>query len=144
MVLVSIYIYCFCFDDVKLKWSWQCKEVEIVFIVVVKIVDTGKVKINFVSPALEISKSEIKYKNNFFCEINFGIDTRGVSRTVATSKMELFVIIVKGWESLPIITKCSILNVAAVLDPPLDKPQDGCSSYPILNCIWKTMEFHFL
>ena len=36
---------------------------------------------------------------------------RGGSRTAATSKMELFVIIV--------ITKSSILDVAAVLDPPL-------------------------
>ena len=35
---------------------------------------------------------------------------RGGSRTAATSKMECFVII---------ITKRSILNVAAVLDPPL-------------------------
>ena len=37
---------------------------------------------------------------------------RGGSRTAATSKMELFVI--------TIITKCSILDVAAVLDPPLN------------------------
>ena len=37
---------------------------------------------------------------------------RGGSRTAATSKMELFVII-------KIITKRSILDVAAVLDPPL-------------------------
>ena len=36
--------------------------------------------------------------------------TRGGSRTAAASKMEHFVII---------ITKCSILDVAAVLDPPL-------------------------
>ena len=35
------------------------------------------------------------------------------SRTAATSKMERFVIIVNGW-------KRSILDVAAVLDPPLD------------------------
>ena len=33
--------------------------------------------------------------------------------------MELFVIIVNGWKPLAIITKCSILDVAAVLDPPL-------------------------
>ena len=35
--------------------------------------------------------------------------------------MEHFVIIVNGWKPLTIITKCSILDVAAVLDPPLDK-----------------------
>ena len=39
--------------------------------------------------------------------------------TVAISKMERFVIIVNGWKSLIIITKSSILDVAAVLDPPL-------------------------
>ena len=45
--------------------------------------------------------------------------SRGGSRTAATSKMEHFVIIVNGWKPLTIITKCSILDVAAVLDPPL-------------------------
>ena len=33
--------------------------------------------------------------------------------------MERFVIIVNGWKPLTIITKRSILDVAAVLDPPL-------------------------
>ena len=41
------------------------------------------------------------------------------SRTAATSKMELFVIIVNGFQPLNIITKCSFLDFAAVLDPPL-------------------------
>ena len=36
------------------------------------------------------------------------------SRAAATSKMESFVIIVNGWNN-----KCSILDVAATLDPPL-------------------------
>ena len=44
---------------------------------------------------------------------------RGGSRTATTSKMERFVIIVNGFEPLTIITKRSILDVAAVLDPPL-------------------------
>ena len=39
---------------------------------------------------------------------------RSGSRTAATSKMELFVMIVNGFQPLIIITKCSILNVAAV------------------------------
>ena len=43
----------------------------------------------------------------------------GGSRTAATSKMEYFVIIVNGWKPLTIITKSSISNVAAALDPPL-------------------------
>ena len=34
--------------------------------------------------------------------------------------MELFVIIVNGFQPLTIIAKCSILDVAAVLDPPLN------------------------
>ena len=44
---------------------------------------------------------------------------RGGSRTAATSKMELFVITVNGWKPLTIITKSSILDIAAVLDPSL-------------------------
>ena len=44
---------------------------------------------------------------------------RGGSRTAATSEMERFVIIVNGWKPLTIITKSSILDVAAALDPPL-------------------------
>ena len=44
---------------------------------------------------------------------------RGGSRAAATSKMERFVIIVNGWKPLTIITKRSILNVAAALDLPL-------------------------
>ena len=43
----------------------------------------------------------------------------GGSRTAATSKMERFVVIVNGWKPLTIITKCSILDVAAALDLPL-------------------------
>ena len=49
-----------------------------------------------------------------FCE-----DSRGGSRAAATSKMECFVIIVNGWKPLTIITKRSVLDVAAALDPPL-------------------------
>ena len=45
--------------------------------------------------------------------------TRGGSRAAATSKMECFVIIVNGFQPLTIITKYSILDVAAALHPPL-------------------------
>ena len=45
---------------------------------------------------------------------------RGGSRAAAASKMERFVIIVNGFQPLTIITKRSILDVAAVLDPPLE------------------------
>ena len=43
----------------------------------------------------------------------------GRSGAVATSKMERFVIIVNVFQPLTIITKRSILDVAAALDPPL-------------------------
>ena len=43
----------------------------------------------------------------------------GESRAAATSKMERFVIIVNGWKPLTIITKRSISDVAAAIDPPL-------------------------
>ena len=45
--------------------------------------------------------------------------TRGGKRTAATSKIERIVMIVTDWKPLTIITKRSILDVAAVLDPPL-------------------------
>ena len=45
--------------------------------------------------------------------------SRGGSRTAAASKMERFVTIVNGFQPLTIITKRSILDVAAVLDLPL-------------------------
>ena len=44
---------------------------------------------------------------------------RGGSRAAAASKMECFVIIVNGFQPLIIITKHSILDVAAALNPPL-------------------------
>ena len=50
---------------------------------------------------------------------DISIKSRGGSRTAATFKMERFVIIVNGFQLITIITKRSILDVAAVLDPPL-------------------------
>ena len=41
------------------------------------------------------------------------------SRTAATCKVKLFVIIVNGWKPLNITTKRSTLDVGAILDPPL-------------------------
>ena len=48
------------------------------------------------------------------------INIRGESGAAATSKMERFVIILNGFQPLTIITKRSILDVAAALDPPLN------------------------
>ena len=42
--------------------------------------------------------------------------SKGGSRTAATSKVELFVMIVNGFQPLSIIAKSSTLDVAAVLD----------------------------
>ena len=44
---------------------------------------------------------------------------RGGSWTAARTKMELFAIIGNGFQPLTIITKCYILDVAAILDLPL-------------------------
>ena len=53
---------------------------------------------------------------------------RGGSRAAATSKMERFVIIVNGFQPLTIITKRSILDVAAALDLPLKMYSKGNSN----------------
>ena len=45
--------------------------------------------------------------------------SRDESRVAAISKMEHFMTIVKGLKSLTVITKHSILDVTAALDPPL-------------------------
>ena len=45
--------------------------------------------------------------------------TESISRTIAKSKMELFVTNVTGWKSLTFVTKNSILDFAVVLDTPL-------------------------
>ena len=58
--------------------------------------------------------------------------TKGGYRTAATSKMELFVIIVNVFYSLTIITKCSILDVAAVLDPLLSTITPDTQNTPII------------
>ena len=51
----------------------------------------------------------------------FLYNSRGGSRTATTSKMELFVIIVNSRKPLIIITKRSMLGVAAVLNPPRNR-----------------------
>ena len=60
----------------------------------------------------------------------------GGSRAAASSKVECFAIIVNGWKSLTIITKHSILDVAAALDLPLviyKEELHGIEIYGILN-----------
>ena len=71
-------------------------------------------------PFVQLKKSEnllifLLLKNKLI----FKVKHRDRSRTAATSKMELFVIIGNGWKPLAIITKHSISDVAEVLDLPL-------------------------
>ena len=62
---------------------------------------------------------------------------RGGSRAAATSKMECFVIIVNGFQPSTIIPKRSILDVAAVLDPPLGPIRLYFSAYRSFLKSWK-------
>ena len=61
----------------------------------------------------KIRNKEIENKNK-----KQGETPRGESRTAATSKMDHVVIIVNDWKPLTIITESTILDIAAVLDPP--------------------------
>ena len=58
---------------------------------------------------------------------------RGGSKTAAITKTEHFVIIVNSWKPLTIITKRSILDVAAVLDPPLSFASNRFQQYAFLS-----------
>ena len=60
------------------------------------------------------------------------VSSRGGSAVVATTKMERFVIIVNGFQPLTITTKRSILDVAAVLHPPLCCVQWICSARKVI------------
>ena len=65
----------------------------------------------------------------------------GGSRVAATSKMGRFVIIVNGLQPLTLITKRSILDVAAALDPPLNTSvaflpySQEVLAFPKISCI---------
>ena len=60
----------------------------------------------------------IWFKRDHAVKVPMLIDMFGGSRAAATSKIEGFMIIVNGFQPLTIITKHSILDVAAALDPP--------------------------
>ena len=63
------------------------------------------------------------------------MEVKGGSRAAATSKMERFLIIVKGWKPLTIITKRSILEVAAALDLPLNITVTNTDSVKYLEIV---------
>ena len=75
-----------------------------------------------------------KNKHNSNAYLYLVYQLRGGSRAAATSKMECFVIIVHGFQpkAVTIITKHSILDAAATLDPPLK----------LLN-LYETINLHF-
>ena len=66
---------------------------------------------------------------------------RSGSRAAATFKMERFVIIVNGFQPLNIITKRSILDVAAALDPPLEAFNDRVKSIMMPQVYWILSSF---
>ena len=77
-----------------------------------------------------ISRLDLRFRNDIFFAIilstgliafvyDYVMLFRGGSRVAATFTMECFVKIVNGFLPLTIITKCSILDVAAGLDPSL-------------------------
>ena len=98
-IIFTSYVY---LKDIykTLKWIGKLSKLEYYFL-------CGKVNLSVIHPT-------------HITIYSFGITMlRGGSRTAATSKMEHFVIIVNGWKRLTIITKSSILDVAAALAPPL-------------------------
>ena len=64
---------------------------------------------------------------------------RGGSRAAATSKMEHFVIIVNGFQPLTIITKRSILDVAAALDTNSQNVSNKYRDQDTISAISKTL-----
>ena len=63
--------------------------------------------------------TQMKLHSGVLKRMNMKCLHKGGSRAAATSKIEHFVTIVNGWKPLTIITKRSILDVAAALDQPL-------------------------
>ena len=95
--------------------------------------------------ARKVNKVRVRYGNNWLMVLSIAsINIRGGSRTGATFKMKLFVIIVNSFQPLAIITKCSILDVAAVLDPPLIilVILHYYSSFPWTSAFWKMKLLH--
>ena len=78
-----------------------------------RVVSTTKIKIK----CIKSKKLFFKKKHGF--QVRYVSCPRDGSKTAATSKMQRFVIIINSWKPLAIITKRSIMDVAAALDPPL-------------------------
>ena len=74
----------------------------------------------------------------------FWAHSKGVSSAAGTSKMKRFVIIVNGIQSLTIITKRSILDVAAALDPPLHRNRPAALRWLIWYAAGPEITDHYL
>ena len=104
----------FAMQDFALSWKKCDTEIKHV------ISKVNQIKVNaFILCSLNFdTKRLIKFNSPVRSLVNpYTVQRR--SRTAATFKMEHFVIIVNGWKPLTIITKRSILDVAAALDPRL-------------------------
>ena len=80
----------------------------------------------------------MKHKKILTCHYR-AYSHRGGSRTAETSKMDLFVIIINGFQPLTSIKKRSILDVAAALDRFSESSNKDFSSYKR-----KTMSYNML
>ena len=115
-------------SDIKLLCNW-C----LVFVY--------KIVFDFLHIVFNTSKWPFKEYLQFFFQkkiehikYDFLYNIRGGSGTAATSRMELFEIIVNGWKPITIINKCSILNVTVVLNPSLKR--SFCITQYIKNILW--------
>ena len=72
---------------------------------------------NLIFPVIKLTSCLARFI--FQIRRDISIKRRGGSRTAATFKMERFLIIVNDFQLITIVTKRSILDVAAVLDPAL-------------------------
>ena len=92
-----------------------------------------------------VSNSRIDNLLTFMCLLFTQPVTKSGSRTAATPKSESFMIMVNGKKPLTIITKRSILNVAAFLHPPpCQHWVSRCSSFGMVTWISLVLLFYIL
>ena len=80
------------------------------------------------------------WHRQFYHKIHIHI--RGGFRTASRSKVELFVIIVNGFQPLTIITKSSTLDAAAVLDLPLHMINQNMKIIVLKITVWLGKAFY--
>ena len=107
--------------------SFDFEQIIVVYFISIRSLSTTQFSLFIILSQISGASSKSKYGKLEFCVTSFWFDydqhwwssCKGGSSTAATSKVELFVIIVNDWKPLTFITKISTLDVAAVLDPPL-------------------------